>query len=403
MTLNIVARDTGNLSQIQKPDYDEFMFLNESDNYSVPYFFKSLKDGKRTVINRTFKWAVDDEVPDHDYITTAATAAATTLTPANYTYFRRLDKIINVNTHEQMLVLLSASGAGGLTVTRGWGATAAAPIGVNDTIRILGSVPSEDSNVGDVRSTTETIYTNYVQEWETPLNWTEDNEAAVNYTGKDLPYQRKKAFGEHARKIGLDYWFGEPKSTTYNGAAAATYIQSGTGDTASVHLAMGGVEYFMRTYASATKTWNVGGSTTEAELISKLEEVFDKGSENKMAYAGKKWFTLMGKFKWEKVRYRPNEKALDYIVYEVKSPFGSFSMKLEKQLSAPKVGTPNCGDFLFVIDPATKNKYVEMMATQKETVETSNPRVKKEVIRTKASLEMRGWDQHFMAYGLTTA
>lgn len=400
MTLNAVARDTGNLSQIQKPDYDEFMFLNEPDNYSIPYLMKSLKGGKRTWKgNRSFSWFIDDEIPDHDYVTAAATAAATTITVSDGTNFRRLDKVRDENTGEQLLVLLVSSNT--LTITRAWGSTSAAAISANDVLRILGSVPSEDSAVGDTRSTTETKYTNYIQEWETVLSWTEDNKAAENYTGNDVTWQRKKAFGEHGRKMNLDFWFGEPKATTYNGAAAATYIQSGTGDTTSKHYAMGGVEYFLSTNSSSTKTWDVGGSTTESEVIAKLEEVFDKGSDTKMAFAGKKWFTLFGKFKWEKVQYRPDDKALNYIVYEVKSPFGSFTMKQEKQLQAPKVGVPQKGDYLFVLDMSTKNKYVEAMATKKEMIETSNPRVMKEVIRTKASLEMRGWDQHFMAYGLT--
>jgi hypothetical protein len=412
------ARKVADLSQIQKPDYDEMMYLLDPDNMTLPYIMKQFNT-KGWKGNRAFSFFEDKYMPRFTTLAADATAAATALTVATGAgeYFRRMCVARNERTGECFLVTQKTDPTDDTldVVVRGTniGTTASAPMLTGDVIRIMENIVSESQYVGDTRLTKENLVTNYIEEFETAITMTQDAIEAQNYTGKTWDYHINKSLKEHAHKLSDAFWFGEPKLyTTYNQTTSGQ-IGGVLNSTGSTIWKMGGILYYISGADLERRPSAPAGMTQTWFIDNVLGPAFEYGSEDKVALCCDQALMGMGKWKWDKKRFTSsNETVMNLNLMEVDSPIGMLKMKRCRQLNpAPNAPLPLTSDYggrMVILDMSKEAglAYKEAQSTEKDDVVLANipqgKRAKAQVITSKCSLEFPNPNNHFMLTGITT-
>lgn len=161
------------------------------------------------------KWHTDELRPKFDAVNNGAgyTAADTSVVVDNVKFFAIGDLAKVTRTGEVIYISAVNDATGALTVTRSWGATAAAAIVDNDEILIIGPHYDENAQLQSARSTTEVQYTNQTAIWRHNFEVSGTHqaiaEAGGHEHGSDVAYQRKKMLLEHKRDINLACLFSE--------------------------------------------------------------------------------------------------------------------------------------------------------------------------------------------------
>jgi len=175
-------------------------------------FLKAAKKDTRVVYNPKFEWLEDDLLATWTQADGAVNDSGTTLAVDDGALFRAGDIIKIPATGENMLV--TAITGNNLTVSRGYGSTAAAPVADNAYVLNIGPAMMENSSLRTVKSTLESNGYNYTQIFRTPIALSGTEAASKLHGGKDRAYQRRKASIEHKRDIARAMYFGQRKEDT---------------------------------------------------------------------------------------------------------------------------------------------------------------------------------------------
>lgn len=208
------VRSTGNIAQSRRVvDMAKQIALLDPNEGPLLSFLKLAKNNSRCVYNPKFEWLEDDLMETWSQTTAAVSGTSNPIIPvADGSIFRAGDIIKNTATNECMLV--SEISNNDLTVSRGYGSTAAAAIADQTDFLIIGSAMPENSEGRAVKSTLESNGYNYTQIFRTPIALSGTEAASKLHGGRDRAYQRRKASLEHKRDIARALYFGERKEDT---------------------------------------------------------------------------------------------------------------------------------------------------------------------------------------------
>lgn len=273
---------------------------------SAPLTLLTKKIDKRVAVNPEFKWMEEESLTKTDQVNdgTGMLAGDVTMTVDNGSRFRAGDVVKIPRTAENVLV--TAVSTNDLTVTRGWGSTAAAAINDNEPIIIIGNANQEHATKRAMIIGDQTIRTNYTQIFRTPFGISRTAANTEMYGGKDLAHIRMMQLIEHQKEIERAFWFGEPKE-----------------DLTGTHprRATGGVDYWISTNAT-----DAGGALTQIEFNTFLRTGFRYGSKKKWLFAAPIIVEAISYWAAQKLQVSVNEKTFGISVMEYLTPFGTISI-----------------------------------------------------------------------------
>ncbi len=378
------VRSTANIAQIRRtPDLAKDIELIKSAD--TPYLSLLRKLRRKPVVDSKVQWQEDEFVPVKDQIDGGGFVAATTvLTVDNGAYFRTGDIVMFTATGETARV--TATTATTITVTRSWGATAAADASVADNaeILVLGPAIAEGGSSPPIRSTVTANVFNFIQDFRTHYGLTDELSGDVDLlTENDMQFQRTKGLKSHLRKLERSLFFGEKNEDTSVGAAP---IRS-----------MGGMKEFI-----VTNVKDAGGTMTEDEFNDFLEAVFEVATDEdaqgeKWVFAAPKVMSVISKFARGRLEHRTIDKLSGMAIFDYQTPHGMVHLILNK-LFAESV---EFAKYAFVIDLDLVWLRVMRDTHRRVGIQANDVTTEEEEHRTKMSLEVRQEAVHELIKGVT--
>lgn len=374
------TRDTANIlsNKLVVDMSNDIALLNPSET-PFTVFIKQSKSKIRTITNPKFEWLEDDLGARWDAINKGAgyLSTDTALDVDNGQYFTIGDTIKVPRTGEVMLVTDIATNT--LTVTRGFGVTAAAALVDNDPIVIIGNANVEGGLSRDINTTLEIPKFNYTQIFKTTFGVTNTQDATKTYGTKDLAYQTKKKGIEHMIDMERAFLFGEKKNTTSNGKPLR---------------ATGGLDSFL-----TSNRYDAGGALTQAEFDQNFcEKIFAKGSKEKLFMASMRLMSVINGWSLGKLQTKMGESTYGLAITEYVTPFGKLHMVMNPLLEGTIYG-----GYGFALD-VDNISYAPLPGrdTKLETnIQANDADERKDQYKTEAGLEVRLPDTHGVIYGVT--
>ena len=287
--------DTASILQERRDlDFSSRILELEPDAGPLTVLLKKL--GRARVDTSMFHWFESErDARWTAYAGATETSPGTSIavTTGTGTHFRSGDLIKVPRTGEVMLVV-SVSGDT-LTVTRGYGSTAAANLTSGDALLLMANAYPENAKAGTPRLGQPVLKTNYTQIIRTPvtISGTLDAEKQRAQPQERIRLQRRAGV-EHLVSIEYALWFGEPKldTTPPDGPRRTT----------------GGVLYWVTQNVFDVATANSG--TLTYELFEQwLEQAFRYGSSTKWLFASPRLVSVIDTLAAGKLQLRPRAET----------------------------------------------------------------------------------------------
>lgn len=302
---------TINIEQAQRVvDMSESIYLLHPEE--APFTALVRKLSKKATKNPKFEWLEDEQVPWVDQLNMAAGAAAgvTALVVDNAAFFAPGDLVRVFRTAEVFRVTAVTLGTNTLTVTRGWGSTAAALVD-NDFLEILGPAIAEGQPVGTPRVTKKVQKFNFTEIFRHPVKLTKTLEASTLYGGNERAFQRRKTAIQHNMALERAFWWG---TRNEDSGAADAPIRS-----------TGGVIFYLTTNKDSLAN---NAALTLATFDAFWEKVFFYGSGTRWFFASPTIMTLVNALGQSKLQVyqmelgRANNQVFGIHVTQYVSPHG---------------------------------------------------------------------------------
>ena len=252
---------------------------------------KMIKKNSRVAVSPKFEWLEDTLLGNQTAVNNGAgyDAAATSIVVDDASIFRINDIAKVTPTGENILVTAVDTDTNTLTVSRGFGSTAAADITNDDEVLILGNASTEGSSDRGAKSTQETNAYNYTQIFRTPISLTNTENASELYGGNDRKMQILKASIEHKRDIANAIYFGQRKQVT-------------DATTGRPRRTMGGILEFMAA-GSDTCAFDASSNKMTYNNFNKgvAQKLFAHGSNKKLLIAGPKLINAINSWAEKKI------------------------------------------------------------------------------------------------------
>jgi hypothetical protein len=292
---------------------------------------KRLKKSKAE--NPKFQWQESLSMPWLTTLSASATNAATAL-GVTQDIFRVGDVVRITSTGEAILV--TATAAGNITVTRGLGAGAGSAAGAIAAasaanaaeLFIVSNANAEGSTLREIKHPALNTQFNYAEIVRTPFGVTGTEDATTHYGGDERDRLRAKFGVEHLRNLERMFWWG------------ARSIQGTNQRTA------GGVVEFL-----ASNVTTGVGTLTESTLKTILKQAFRYGSERKVAFVSPTVKVALDGFPLSSARMNDpgsgnNKWGIDLTTYY--SSQGVLDIVMHRSWNDSAV----YGGYGFIIDPA---------------------------------------------------
>lgn len=335
---------TINIEQAQRVvDMSETIYLLHPEE--APFTALSRKLSKKSTKNPKFEWLEDEQVPWVDQANGAYLVGATSIVVDNAAYFAPGDLVRNFRNGEVFRVTAVTLGTNTLTVTRGWGTTAAAG-NDNDFLEILGPAIAEGQPVGTPRVTKKVPKFNYTEIFRHPLKLTKTLEASTLYGGNERAFQRRKVAIQHNMAIERALWFGARNEDT---AVADAPIRS-----------TGGVTSFVTTNKDTLAN---DAALTLATFDAFWEKVFFYGSGTRWAFGSPHMMTLINALGQAKLQVyqmelgRARNQTFGISVVQYVSPHGIVNLVMTRLFKdwIASSGTNAAGKLLIALDFDTED------------------------------------------------
>ena len=378
-------RGTGNILQDRRVRdvADKIALLEPSE---APYTTLLLKLGeKRKCFSPKVEWLEDQLIPrwdniDHPGGTGSAYAADAASVRFANPYISPNDILLYPLSGERLRVTAFDTATRIAAISRGWGGTTPAEIPHGASIQILGNAAEEGSQSQTALTTKETPQYNYVQIIKTPIQLTEVEEASKLYGGPDRAYQQKKGMIQHKVDLERALLFGvKAESAGAGGHNVRT---------------MGGAMSFI-----STNVQDAGGVFTEFEMESFLEQLFQYGSDERLALCSARALSVINSWAKDKIRINDSaSKRYGLAISEYISPHGRLAVVKHRLLTGSVYG-----GYIVFIDPANvRYCYLDGLDTKLyENIQEADRAGFKDEIRTYASLEVKLEKTHGLIHGIT--
>ena len=256
-TLPEIAEDVSDIVSIVSP-------------YETP-LLDHLGEAPRPATSTYHEWLEDELLPNTDTIDDATwtdPAADTTFGVDNASRFRVGDQVRPNGSEELLLVTAVDTGAGAVTVTRGYGGTTAEDLADNQVVHILGNAALEGDDAPSVR------FTNRVRRG----NWTQIFTSAVRVSGSDLAVRKLSVNDEldYQKQERLREMLRDLENTVVNGTAPAANPEG----SATVRRTMKGIIPSLTTnvFSPGVDSFPADTDLTEAQLNLALRLVWEQAS-----------------------------------------------------------------------------------------------------------------------------
>lgn len=374
-------RDTQNIAQAKiKIDMSNNIALLQPSATPLITFLKRAKGNTLAANNPKFSWLEDDLGARWDAVNNGAgyLSTDTSVVVDNGDYFSAGDIVKVPSTGEVMLVTAIATNT--LTVTRGYGVTAAAALVDNDPLVIIGNANEEGSGTRTIKSTSEIEVFNYTQIFKTPFGVTNTQNATGMYGGNDLAYQQKKKGIEHTVDIARAFYFGERKLDT-----------SGS----KPKRATGGLFSFL-----TENNYDAGGQLTQTEFDNNIAEViFKYGAAEKLLLASPRLASVINGWAMGKYQVMQGDKTFGLPVIPYITPHGKFNIVIDPLLEGAVYG-----GYGVVLDVENiKYRPLKGRDTKLETnIQANDEDQREDQYITEAGLEVRSPKTHAVITGVTS-
>jgi len=323
---------------------------------------------KLQVVNATqvlTEWEEDQLLPDFDSAGAAVLVGDTTLTVANFAYYRKGD-LVKVNDYETVLVTATPTTAT-VAVTRGYGSipAAAAPNGCR--LYIVSDAGAEFDSYRDQLTTQKVPKYNYIQDIASPCSFTRQAMAAATFAGKERPQEQRKAMIEQKKKIEKMLIHGQPYSDTTGAEPRRTAA---------------GLEYFIQ-----TNVRDFSGGFTEPGFEDWIRTVSRYGSSEKLLIASPKFCQSINAFARGKLQTTNGKQNYGVTVTKYENSGNVIGIIKENLLTnnnlSDLTGQAGMG---FLVDPAyVKLCYLQGNGNQLEQ-NLQNPGIKGAIDEVRASV-----------------
>lgn len=376
------SKDTRNITQNRLViDMSEQIGLLKPDDASLLSFLKLAQNKSKPASNPKFEWMEDGLAPRWDAINKAAGYLSTdvTITVDNGTYFSANDIVKVPRTGEVLLV--TAIATNDLTVTRGYGVTAAAALVDNDPLVIVGNVNEEFAGMRTMKTTGLTPMYNYTQIWRTPFGVSRTAQKTKLYGPSELSYQQMKKGVEHKKDIERSLIFGERKE-----------------DTTGSHpkRATGGALSFL-----TANNYDAGGLLTQSEFDNNISEtVFKYGSKDKILYASARLLSVINGWALGKLMIDQEAKKYGLSVFKYVTPFGNYNIINGMNTLEGAV----YGGYGLILDPEniTYRPLEGSDTTLKTEIQANDADGRIDEYITEGGLEVRNKETHAVLTGVTS-
>jgi hypothetical protein len=373
------SRDTANIQAAKRVvDMANEIALLEPDAAPLTVLMKRAQERVKETINPEFKFLEDELSPRFDAVnySTGYTDGATSVVVDNGSYFRSGHVIRNTDTGEQMLVTGVSTNT--LTVTRGWGTTAAAAIADNNTIMIVADASAEGATSATAKTTQEAVKTNYTQIFRTPFEVTGTADASEQYGGKDIAYLQKKHGIEHKRDMERAFLFGEAK----NDVSGSKPIRATAG---------------LNSFITTNRT-DASGTLTEAEFETFCRTLFRYGSSKKVLFASPLLVSAINSWALGKLQTVSSEKTYGISVKEYLGGHGTLYIVKHNLLEQDYAGYGMAVDTDNVRYRPLRGRDTKL----KMNIQANDSDTRKDEYLTEAGLEVKLEKTHGVLYGVTS-
>jgi len=368
------------LSNRQVIDISDTIHLLEPSSYPIVTFCNSLEKVK-PAHNPTVRWMEDELEPLTDLVNGAHTATVTTLNVDNGGFWRVGDIVHVPRTSENMRVTAIATNA--LTVTRSYGAQAAAALVDDEAVWNLGPAQREGDTSRALLSTLEVEQSNRTQIIRTPFGTTNTQSATELYDGNDFDYQAKKSAIEHAVKIERFLLFGQTNSATVSGQTLRT---------------MSGVLEYIQ-----TNRLDVNGVLTESTFDAFCEAGFRYGgADQKLFITSGRVIRAVNNFAKEKLQTMQKDETYGVSLTKYRSPFGDVLLAYHRMFT----GTIYSGHGLLldmdriVLRPLRGGRSAGSLAVRVTNIQANDEDSRKDEYLSELSLEFQNEKAHAVMTGV---
>lgn len=369
------------LQNRQVIDISHTIHLLEPSSYPLVTVLNSL-DKVKPAHNPTVRWMEDELEPLTDLLNGAVAANIAAITVDNGGWWRVNDIGHCPRTGENFRVTAVAGNV--LTVTRSFGATAAAAMVDDEPIWNLGPAQREGDTSRTLLSTLEVEQSNRTQILRTPFGTTNTQSATDLYDGKDLDYQAQKSAIEHAVRIERMILFGQNAQATVAGQPLRT---------------MSGIYEFIQ-----TNRVNIGGVLTETQFDAFCEVGFRYGGTNqKLFVASGRVIQAINNFAKEKMETIPRDEAYGLNLRRYVSPFGDVLLAYHRQM----VGSIYSGHGILldmdrvVLRPLRGGRSSGNLAVRITNIQANDEDSRRDEYLSELSLEFQNEKAHALMTGVT--
>lgn len=222
----------------------------------------------RTVTNFKYEWPEFESKTNTTQVNNGGgyNSAATSIVVDDASIFAPNDLVDVVASGEMLEVLTVNTSTNTITVTRSWGATAAAAIADNAYLLIIGNAFSENAPNVIQPQKNPTLNYNYIQDTRHGFAGTYVLDRSELYYGDQRSFLRKAFLIDHQKYLEASYLFGQKND--------------GTGSDGSPKKTTSGILEYV-----TTNVTDVAGVLTKAAWNSWLRDIFTFGSPEKIVFA----------------------------------------------------------------------------------------------------------------------
>ncbi len=292
------GRGVGTTANVQSTQLirDVRQGLIELDPSVTPFTQILQAEGSEKATNFKFEW---NEIggdfngagysPQLDAVN-GTTGTGTSVIVDNGAYFNVGDVVKVPRTAELMRV--TAISTNTLTVTRGWGSTAATALADNDDLTIIAGAFAEGATAANALTHQEIAKYNYTEIFKHAASQSKTQQWQGNYTGDSRKNERTKIARKHKEALERTFLFGERSRDA--------------SDTGAPINSTGGILYWATANGVA-----VTGALTESTLETFLEGVFShtSGGMQRTFFAGARVISVMDQLSAGRLNTTPGEEV----------------------------------------------------------------------------------------------
>lgn len=309
MTLISGTKSTNSNTDLRKYDVADKLYMVDPDFAVLAFFARKL--AKVKVTDPEFRW-FDKAAPsrqDAVNYSTNYTSGATSVVVDDGTKFRAGDIVVDVSTSEHLRVTGVSTNT--LTVTRGYGTTAATTLTDNDVLVIIGNVNAEAATARTALTNQAVKRYNYTQIFREPFAVTGTEGSTELYAeANDIASLRREHLQIHMRDIERSFFFGEAKEDL-----------TGTQPVRST----AGIKSFL-----STNLTDASGTLTEAEFEAWIANMFKKGGEKKMGFLAPLLASAVNSWAKGRLQMFPKDKTYGIAISKYLSIHGELDFVIER-------------------------------------------------------------------------